>query len=39
MFGMARAADPTRSVYDVPLTGLDGGPLDSELLRGRSPWS
>ncbi|HEU0192628.1 MAG TPA: glutathione peroxidase [Gaiellales bacterium] len=25
---MARAADPTSSVYDLPLTGLDGRPLD-----------
>jgi glutathione peroxidase len=32
---MARAADPTSNVYDVPLTGLDGRPLDPDLLRGR----
>jgi glutathione peroxidase len=35
MFAMARAADSMSSVYDVPLTGLDGRPLDPGLLRGR----
>jgi glutathione peroxidase len=35
LFGMAQAADSTSSVYDVPLTALDGRPLDPELLRGR----
>jgi glutathione peroxidase len=36
MFGMARAADSTSSVYGALLTGLDGRPLDPELLRGRA---
>jgi glutathione peroxidase len=35
LFGMARAADSTSSLYHVPLTALDGRPLDRELLRGR----
>jgi glutathione peroxidase len=32
---MARAADSTSSIYDVPLIALDGRRLDPELLRGR----
>jgi len=32
---MARSADTASNVYDVPLTGLAGRPLNPDLLRGR----